>query len=72
MMHRRSRTPAATGDDTTPDDAIQDVRTPNSPDRATAMTSGATIGCAPHHDPTQHPERELYLVTTQRCRGQYP
>ena len=72
MMHRRSRTPAGTGDDTTHDSTTQDIRTPNTPDLAPAMTSGATIGCAPHHDPMQHPERELYLVTTQRCRGQYP
>ena len=67
MMHRRSHTPAEPGDDTT-----HDVSAPGTPDVAPDIAAGATIRCEPHHDPMQHPEREAYLVTTQRCRGEYP
>jgi hypothetical protein len=33
---------------------------------------GAPRTHGPHHDPTVHPERETFAVTSQRCRGEYP
>ncbi len=60
--HRRSGSDSDSPPETTPEDAVVPAD----------VNDGTPHRHGPHHDPTVHTERELYAVTTQRCRGEYP
>jgi hypothetical protein len=46
--------------------------TPVVADDLTQEVDDDSHGSGPHHDPSVHTEHEVYAVTTQRCRGEYP
>ena len=55
------------------EEASEDPKARTNADEVVAAVDGGATPClGPHHDPSVHTERELYAVTTQRCRGEYP
>ena len=45
---------------------------PSTTDEPGTDDDGASLGHGPYPDPSVHAEREVFAVTTQRCRGEYP
>jgi hypothetical protein len=69
VKHPRLRPDSAAPSETNSDDSnahADDDAVGSDVDDAAAHRHGS------HHDPSVHTERELYGVTTQRCRGEYP
>ena len=62
MKHRRAQSERRA-----PSDGAADHGTNRAAD-----DDGASLGHGPYPDPSVHAEREVFAVTTQRCRGEYP